>query len=177
MVVFQFPPASGIGYSTETLVKLTEIPQVVAVKEYSNDMVVFEHNLRAIRATGKPVAILSSYSTSLLSTFILGADGAISGMGSVAADLQAQLFDAVEKGDLSVARKINDRLDLLVRVFYAKPALDQHNRMKEALAILGRISLAVVRPPLQPIEEVERSKIRMVLQEAGLPASQTVFPL
>ncbi|MBI4595743.1 MAG: dihydrodipicolinate synthase family protein [Candidatus Tectomicrobia bacterium] len=171
MVVFQFPPATGIGYSTETLVKLTEIPQVAAVKEFSNDMVVFERNLRAIKATGKPVAILSSYSSSLLSTFILGADGAVSGMGSVAADLQAQLFDAVKKGDLSAARKINDRLDLLVRVFYARPALDQHNRMKEALAMLGRISLAVVRPPLQPIEEEERSKIRAALHEAGLPAT------
>lgn len=168
MVVFQYPPASGIGYGDETLAKLTEIPQVAAIKEWSNDIVAFERNLRAIRATGRPVPILSSYSTSLFSSFVLGADGAISGMGSVVADLQVALFDLVQRGDMEGARKLNDRLAPLVRVFYAQPFLDMHNRMKEALAILGRISSAVVRPPLHPIGEDERELIRMALKEADL---------
>jgi len=68
----------------------------------------FERNLRALRATGRRVAMLSSYSASLLATFILGADGTISGMGSVTADLQAALFDAVQRGDLDNAKRINE---------------------------------------------------------------------
>jgi dihydrodipicolinate synthase/N-acetylneuraminate lyase len=40
--------------------------------------------------------------------------------------------------------------------------------MKEALAILGRIEDAVVRPPLQPITEDEREQIRRALIQAGL---------
>jgi dihydrodipicolinate synthase/N-acetylneuraminate lyase len=40
--------------------------------------------------------------------------------------------------------------------------------MKEALAILGRIEGAVVRPPLQPIAEDEREQIRRALIQAGL---------
>jgi len=168
MVAFQYPPSQGIGYDPDTLVKLTEIPQVVAVKEWSNDIVDFEKNLRAIRATGRPVSILSSFSMSLFASFALGADGAISGMGSVAADIQAELFDLVQKGDLEGARKANDRLYPLVGVFYAPPFVDMHNRMKEALAILGRIEAAVVRPPLQPIGEQERKQIRQALKQAGL---------
>ena len=168
MVVFQYPPSQGIGYDADTLVKLTEIPQVVAVKEWSNDIVTFEENLRALRATGRPVAILSSYSMSLFASFVLGADGAISGMGSVTADLQAELFERVQKGDLEGARQVNDRLYPLVRVFYAQPFVDMHNRMKEALAILGRIEGAVVRPPLQPIAEDEREKIHRALIQADL---------
>ena len=168
MVVFQYPPSQGIGYAPDTLVKLTEIPQVVAVKDLSNDIVTFERNLRAIRATGRPVSILSSFSMSLYASFVLGADGAISGMGSVAADLQVQLFDLVQKGDMEAAREMNDRLDPLVRVFYAPPFLDMHNRMKEALAILGRIEEAVVRPPLQPITDAEREGIHQALELSGL---------
>ena len=168
MVVFQYPPKDGIGYTPETLAKLTEIPQVVAVKEWSNDIVAFERNLRAIRATDRPVAVLSSFTMSLMSSFVLGADGAISGMGSVAADLQAELFAHIRRGDLTAARRINDRLEPLVRVFYAPPFLDMHNRMKEALVLLGRIDRAVVRPPLQPISEVERKHIRDALSQAGL---------
>src|SRR5215470_5005459 len=165
IVVFEYPPASGIGYSPETLARLAEIPQVVAVKDWSNEIVAFEANLRA---PGRPVAMLSAFTMSLMATFLLGADGAISGMGSVTADLQAELFEACGKGDLDGARRINDRLAPLVSVFYAPPFVDMHNRMKEALVLLGRIPAAHVRPPLTPVSSAEREAIRGALVAAGL---------
>jgi len=168
IVVFEYPPASGIGYSPETLAELAEIPLVSAVKDWSNDIVAFEANLRALRATGRPVAMLSAFTMSLMATFVLGADGAISGMGSVVADLQAELFAACQKGDLDGARQVNDRLDPLVRVFYAPPFVDMHNRMKEALVLLGRIPTAHVRPPLTPVSATERETIRRALAASGL---------
>jgi 4-hydroxy-tetrahydrodipicolinate synthase len=168
IIVFEYPLASGIGYAPETLARLTEIPRIAGVKDWSNDIVAFERNLRALRATGRPVAMLSAFTMSLMSTFLLGADGAISGMGSVVADLQAELFDLCQKGDLDQARRLNDRLDPLVRVFYAPPFVDMHNRMKEALVLLGRLPAAYVRPPLTPVSEVEREAIRAALRAAGL---------
>jgi 4-hydroxy-tetrahydrodipicolinate synthase len=168
IIVFEYPPASGIGYAPETLAQLCEIPQVAGVKDWSNEIVAFERNLRAIRTTGRPVAVLSSFTMSLMSSFLLGADGAISGMGSVAADLQAELFEACAKGDLDGARRLNDRLDPLVRVFYAPPFVDMHNRMKEALVLLGRIPAAHVRPPLTPVAPAEREGIRRALVASGL---------
>jgi 4-hydroxy-tetrahydrodipicolinate synthase len=168
IIVFEYPPASGIGYAPETLARLCEIPQVAGVKDWSNEIVAFERNLRAIRASGRPVAVLSAFTMSLMASFLLGADGAISGMGSVTADLQAELFAACQKGDLDGARAINDRLDPLVRVFYAPPFVDMHNRMKEALVLLGRIRAAHVRPPLTPVPPGEREAIRRALEAAGL---------
>ncbi|MGH7331824.1 MAG: dihydrodipicolinate synthase family protein [Candidatus Rokuibacteriota bacterium] len=168
IIVFEYPPASGIGYAPETLAKLAEIPQVAGVKDWSNDIVAFERNLRTLRASGRPVAMLSSFTMSLMSTFLLGADGVISGMGSVVADLQAELFDLCQKGDLDGARQLNDRLDPLVRVFYAPPFVDMHNRMKEALVILGRLPAAHVRPPLTPVSAAERAAIGNALSAAGL---------
>jgi len=168
IVVFEYPPASGIGYAPETLARLAEIPRVVAVKDWSNDIVAFERNLRALRGSGRPVAMLSSFTMSLMATFLLGADGAISGMGSVAADLQAELFARCQKGDVDGAREVNDRLDPLVRVFYAPPFVDMHNRMKEALVLLGRLPAAHVRPPLTPVPAAEREAIREALVAAGL---------
>jgi 4-hydroxy-tetrahydrodipicolinate synthase len=170
IVVFEYPPASGIGYSPETLARLAEIPQVAAVKDWSNEIVALEANLRALRATGRPVALLSSFTMSLMASFLLGADGAISGMGSVAADLQAELFAACQKGDLEGARGINDRLAPLVSVFYAPPFVDMHNRMKEALVLLGRIPAAHVRPPLTPVSPAERDAVRRALAASGLLA-------
>jgi len=171
IIVFEYPPASGIGYSPETLARLAEIPHVCAVKDWSNDIVAFEANLRALRATGRPVAMLSAFTMSLMATFLLGADGAISGMGSVVADLHAELFEACQKGDVDGARWINDRLDPLVRVFYAPPFVDMHNRMKEALVLLGRIPAAHVRPPLTPVSATEREAIGRAIVAAGLPVT------
>jgi 4-hydroxy-tetrahydrodipicolinate synthase len=105
---------------------------------------------------------------SLMATFLLGADGAISGMGSVTADLQAELFEACGKGDLDGARRINDRLAPLVSAFYAPPFVDMHNRMKEALVLLGRIPASHVRPPLTPVSAAERESIRRALVASGL---------
>jgi 4-hydroxy-tetrahydrodipicolinate synthase len=167
-VVFQYPLASGIGYAPETLARLVQIPQVAAVKEWSNDIVTFEAGLRAVRATKRPVAILSAFTMSLMASFLLGADGAISGMGSVTADLQVELFEACAKGDVEGARLINDRLAPLVRAFYAPPFVDMHNRMKEALVLLGRIPAAHVRPPLTPVSAAEREAIRGALAAAHL---------
>jgi len=92
----------------------------------------------------------------------------ISGAGSVIADLQAQLFRAVQGNDLAQAKRLNDRIDPVARAFYADPFVDMHNRMKEALVLLGKLPRAVVRPPLVKIERAEIARIRQALIDAGL---------
>ena len=99
---------------------------------------------------------------------MLGCNGLLSGSGSVIADLQAALFRAVQRNDLAEARRLNDRIYPLARVFYAEPWADMHNRMKEALVLLGRLPRAVVRPPLVKLEAAEVERIRTALVEAGL---------
>jgi 4-hydroxy-tetrahydrodipicolinate synthase len=46
-----------------------------------------------------------------------------------------------------------------------------HNRMKEALVLLGRLPRAVVRPPLVKLGRAEIDRIRLALVETGLLAS------
>ncbi len=84
------------------------------------------------------------------------------------ADLQARLFRAVAANDLAEARRLNDRIHPMANVFYADPFVDMHNRMKEALVLLGRLPRAVVRPPLVKIKEPEIARIREALVAAGL---------
>jgi len=56
-------------------------------------------------------------------------------------------------------------------VFYREPWADMHNRMKEALVLLGRLPRAVVRPPLTKLPRQEIEDIRAALVEAGLLGS------
>ena len=88
-----------------------------------------------------------------MASLTLGCNGLLSGSGSVIADLQVALWRAVQANDLAKARAINDRIYPLAHAFYAPPFLDMHNRMKEALVLLGRMKRAVVRPPLMKLSE------------------------
>jgi 4-hydroxy-tetrahydrodipicolinate synthase len=124
--------------------------------------------VRALQSLKRPVNVLTTHSSWLLSSLVLGCNGLLSGSGSVIPDLQAALFQAVQRNDLADARRLNDRLYPLARVFYAEPWVDMHNRMKEALVLLGRLPRAVVRPPLVKLGRAEIDRIRGVLVEAGL---------
>jgi 4-hydroxy-tetrahydrodipicolinate synthase len=170
MVAFLYPAASGLRIDTDTVVRIcTEIDNVVAVKEWSNDIIVYERNLRALKSLDKDIAVLSSFSRSLFASLCLGADGILSGHASLVADLHVQLFQAVQKQDLALAGEIWQTIRPVAEVCYDDPFLDGHNRMKVALAELGRIDEAHVRPPLQPVTSTERALIADVVRRAGLP--------
>jgi 4-hydroxy-tetrahydrodipicolinate synthase len=169
IIAFVYPATSGLRIGTDALVRIcSEIDNVVAVKEWSNDIIAYERNLRALKSLDKDITVLSSFSRSLLASLVLGSDGILSGHGSVVADLHVSLFRAVEKQDLAEARRVWDRLQPVVEVCYDDPFLDGHNRMKVALELLGRIDAAHVRPPLQPISGAERERIRGVVERAAL---------
>ena len=94
--------------------------------------------------------------------------GLLSGAGSVIADLQVELFTAMEQHDLATARAVNDRIYPIAQAFYSAPFLDMHNRMKECLVLLGRLDKAIVRPPLMKLTADEIAHLRQALVAAGL---------
>jgi len=169
LIVFQYPLATGQGYPKDTLLKLCEaVPQIRAIKDWIGNVPHHEWHVRTLQNLPRPVNVLSTHSAWLFSSLVLGCNGLLSGSGSVIADLQARLFRAVQGNDLAEAKRLNDRIEPLMRVFYADPFVDMHNRMKEALVLLGRLPRAVVRPPLVKIQPAEIARIRQALIEAGL---------
>jgi 4-hydroxy-tetrahydrodipicolinate synthase len=169
LIVFQYPLATGQFYPRNTLLRLCEeIPTIRAIKDWCGNVQQHEWHVRTLQALPRPVSVLTTHSAWLLSSLVLGAHGLLSGSGSVIADLQAALFRAVRANDLATARALNDRIHPLADAFYAEPWADMHNRMKEALVLLGRLPRAVVRPPLVKLEQAEIARIRRALVEAGL---------
>jgi len=172
IIVFQYPLATGQGYPRDTLLRLCEeVPSIRAIKDWAGNVAQHEWHVRTLQNLPRPVNVLSTHSAWLLSSLVLGCNGLLSGSGSVIPDLQANLFRAVQKKDLAAAQRINDRIWPLVQVFYADPWADMHNRMKEALVLLGRLPRAVVRPPLVKLSAAEIARIRAALIDAGLLAA------
>lgn len=170
--VFAAAPTSPLAlyqtaYSNDTLTQLAALPLVFAVKEGSGDPATFEHNLRTVHGLGRGTTVWTTNSRWLLADLATGADGILSGMGSVAALLQAQLLEAMQRSDLDAARRVNDRLFPLTQAFY-RPGNDPHTRMKYALRRLGQWGNDLVRPPLPALDDTERARIDAALRAGGL---------
>ena len=169
LIAFQYPLATGQGYPNETILRMIdEIPNLKAIKDWAGTPQQHEWHVRTLQKLSRPFNVLSTQSSWLMSSLVLGCKGLLSGSGSVIPDLQAQLFKAVQANDLAAAKALNDRIYPLAQVFYAQPWVDMHNRMKEALVLLGKMQRAVVRPPLVRIERAEIERIRAALVQAGL---------
>ena len=169
LIAFQYPLAGGQGYPLPTLIRMIEaVPTIRAIKDWCGNAQLADRQMRALQSRNPPVNVLSTHSAWLFSSLVLGCNGLLSGSGSVIADLQAQLFRAIQNKDLATARKVHDRIYPTAEVFYADPPVDMHNRMKEALVLLGKLPRAVVRPPLVKIPPAEIERIRQALIAAGL---------
>ena len=127
-----------------------------------------ERQIRTLQSLPPPVNVLTTHSSWLMSSLVLGCNGLLSGSGSVIADLQAQALPRGAGERSREAKRLNDRIWPTAGVFYAEPWVDMHNRMKEALVLLGKLPRAVVRPPLVKIEHAEIERIREALVAAGL---------
>jgi 4-hydroxy-tetrahydrodipicolinate synthase len=169
LICFNYTLAGGLGYPHETLIRLAEaVPTIRAVKDWAGEPAMHERNIRALQALPRPVNVLTTHSAWLLSSLVLGCNGLLSGAGSVIAELQVELFEAVRADDLARARAVNDRIYPMAQAFYAPPFLDMHNRMKEVLALLGHLPPAVVRPPLVKLPAAEIARLRHAIAAAGL---------
>ncbi len=169
IILFQYPLAGGQGYPLATLLRVIEaVPTIRAIKDWCASPQLHERQVRTLQSLPRPVNVLSTHSAWLLSSLVLGCNGLLSGSGSVIADLQARLFRAVKANDLAEARRISDRIWPTAEVFYSEPWVDMHNRMKEALVMLGKLPRAVVRPPLVKLDGAEIVRIRQALADAGL---------
>ena len=169
LICFNYPSAGNLTYPFETLLKLFDtVPTIKAIKDWSNDPMLHEKNIRTFQNLSNPVNVLTTHSSWLMSSLVMGANGLLSGAGSVIANLQVLLFNAIKTKDLKKAQEINDKIFPLVQAFYSPPFLDMHNRMKETLVLLGLMDKAVVRPPLMKLSKIEIDKLKHAIQLSGI---------
>ena len=165
LICFNYPSAGNLTYPFDTLLKLFEtVPTIKAIKDWSNDPMVHEKHIKTFQNLSNPVNVLTTHSSWLMSSLVMGAKGLLSGAGSVIASLQVELFNAVKVKNLESAQRINDQIFPLTQAFYSPPFLDMHNRMKEVLVITGKMQDAIVRPPLMKLSSMEINKLKKAVE-------------
>ena len=165
LICFNYPSAGNLTYPFDTLLKLFEtVPTIKAIKDWSNDPMIHEKHIKTFQNLSNPVNVLTTHSSWLMSSLVMGAKGLLSGAGSVIASLQVALFNAVKVKNLEIAQRINDQMFPLAQAFYSPPFLDMHNRMKEVLVLTGKMEEAIVRPPLMKLSSMEINKLKKAVE-------------
>ncbi len=171
LIAFQLQDAlGGVEFDRATLTRLFANRQVVGIKEASFDCRTYITTLRHLRELPREVTVLTGNDNFIYESFLLGADGALIGFGTLATGMQVEMYRAHVAGKLERARELGERLQRLADVIFAPPVRDYRVRAKEALVMQGVIPRATARLPLLEIDEDERARIREALRETGLPA-------
>jgi len=169
LVAFQLQPElGGVIFDEETLTKITQVRQVVALKEASFDAKVFTDTKRILDQAPRKITLLTGNDNFILESFILGAEGALIGFGTIATDLQVEMYEKVKQKKYDEAWEIYERVKPLADIIFAPPVRNYRARLKEALVTLGVIEHSYVRPPLLPISEEERETIKNALKATGI---------
>lgn len=170
MVIFQLQPAlAGVLFSREALLALASIPNVVAIKEASFDAVRFVETVRILADAPRRLQILTGNDNFIMESFLLGAEGALIGFGTIAVAEQIEMVQRLGEGDLSGARDLYETIvQPLVSTIFAPPVRDYRARLKTALAGLGVIEHTDVRPPLQPLSGDEQRRVRSAVSRVRL---------
>lgn len=168
MILFTLQPAlGGTNFADETLARLCEIREVVAIKEALFDAKRFREIVTVVRAAGRPVTVLTGNDNFIWESYLLGAEGALLGACATCTRAHVEVHRAAMRGDWAAAREKGDRLQKLVDAIFAPPVRDYRARSKEVLVIQGILKHAHMRPPLLPVGPEERQALKRALEEAG----------
>jgi 4-hydroxy-tetrahydrodipicolinate synthase len=169
MIAFQLQPAlGGVIFSEDTLRRIAAIDNVVALKEASFDARLYLLTRRMIERLDRPIDLLTGDDNFIYESFVMGAEGALIGFGTLATDLQVEMVRLTKEQRWAEARAIWERILPLEEVVYGSPVRDYRSRTKVALKLLGVIDSTVMRPPLLAVGDDQTAAIRDALVSAGL---------
>jgi len=159
LILYNIPSRTGKNMEPETIARLSEIKNIVAVKEASGIM----DQTSQIASLCK-ITILSGDDSLTLPLMALGATGVISVAANVVPDRVAALTRAWLDGDPQKARKLHYELLPLFKALFLET---NPIPVKAALAAMGKIS-EEYRLPLCKMSPGNRDKLVSVLSSQGL---------
>jgi len=161
LIVYNIPGRTASNILPNTLARIAEIENVVAVKEASGDL---EQMSQAIAACRSEFTFLSGDDALTLPLMSVGGHGVISTTSNVAPAEMVSLVQSFNSGDLQGAREMHYRLLPLIEAMFSET---NPIPVKAAQALRG-LCEEEIRLPLLPISSDNRERLRISLKEFGL---------
>lgn len=161
IVLYNVPGRTSVNLLPETVARLTEIPNVVGIKEATGSL---QQVAEVIRLCGDKITVLSGDDFTVLPILAVGGKGIISVVSNVAPSDMANLCNAFEAGRYEEAKRLFYKLlPLCKAMFYETNPIP----VKTALGMMGKIS-GELRLPLAPMSKANAKKLKNDLTKYGL---------
>jgi 4-hydroxy-tetrahydrodipicolinate synthase len=160
VILYNVPSRTVADMSTETTVRLAQVPGIVGLKDATGDLA---RGAQLLKYLPPSFALYSGNDDSALALMLLGGHGVISVTANVAPRQMSEMCAAALAGDLKRARRLNAELLPLHFKLFVEP---NPVPAKWALAKAGRID-GGIRLPLVPLSKQNEAIVQGALQEAG----------
>jgi 4-hydroxy-2-oxoglutarate aldolase len=161
VLLYSMPALTGIKIEPETIARLSEHPNIIGVKDSSNDVAGFA---ATVRVCPSDFAVLTGNGAVLLDALRAGATGAILAVGCVAPEICVEVFNAFRRNHLQRASSLQAKLTPLAAAVTTQYGI---GGLKAALDLAGYQGGAV-RSPLRSPDETTQKAIAALLDAAQI---------
>lgn len=162
-VVLYSNPATcgGLKIEPETVAKLAQVKNIVAIKDSSGDL---QNMIETVRLVPEHFAVLLGRDTLIAPGLMFGAKGAVPASGNIAPKLVVEIYQAFVAGDTERCKAAQKRLSpvRLALTIGTSPGV-----VKQAMALLGW-DVGPSRSPIAPLSTEKRARLKEILTEAKL---------
>ena len=156
IMVYNIPGRAVVNIAVETIVRLSQIPNVIAVKDASGNL---DAMTEIIANTDENFMLYSGDDSLTLPVMAIGGHGIVSVASHIIGNEMQEMIAAYESGEREKAAKLHQKLLPIMKGLFAAPSPAP---VKTALQIKG-LDVGSVRLPLVPLTEQERMQLTELL--------------
>ncbi|WP_338203871.1 4-hydroxy-tetrahydrodipicolinate synthase [Parageobacillus thermoglucosidasius] len=156
VMLYNIPGRSVVNIAVDTIVRLSEIPNIVAVKDASGNL---DAMTEIIARTRDDFLLYSGDDSITLPVLSIGGAGVVSVASHIIGNEMQQMIAAFEAGEIAKAAKLHQKLLPIMKGLFAAPSPVP---VKTALQLKG-LDVGSVRLPLVPLTEQERIELMNLL--------------
>jgi len=163
VLVYNMPGNTGVNLSSSLVVRLSQHPNIVGVKDSSGNIVQISE---IIAGAPKDFSVFAGSASFLLPALVMGAVGGTLATANVAPDLCVKVFELANAGRIQEAAEVQRSLLTLNALVTSKYGVAG---LKAALDMIGYFG-GLPRRPMLPAGDAEKAEIRKALEKLGLLA-------
>ncbi|MBI4682002.1 MAG: 4-hydroxy-tetrahydrodipicolinate synthase [Nitrospirae bacterium] len=160
-ILYNVPGRTAVNILPETVARLAEINNIVAIKEATGNMA---QASEILRLCGDKITVLSGDDFTTFSLMLLGGKGTISVSANVAPKDVSGMCKALLEGNINEARRLHFKLEPLNKGMFIET---NPIPVKTALSLMGKIQ-DEMRLPLCEMSSGNKEKLRNILMDYGL---------
>ena len=160
-ILYNVPGRTGVNLLPETVARLAEHKNIVAIKEATGSL---QQASEVLDLCGDKIDVLSGDDFITFPMMACGAKGVISVVANIMPKEVAALVDAFFAGNMAEARRLHLKLLKISNAMFIE---SNPVPVKTAIGLMGKAS-DEVRLPLAPLSEANKAKLSTIMKEYKL---------